>query len=392
MSVTEEAYQKSIALLHTLVTKDGFIASSESDKNYQRVWSRDGVVAGIAALVSGDETLIEAFKCTLETLSVHQDAETGRIPSNVDPQTKRVSYGTSVGRIDASIWFVLGVALYGKHVGDVPEVLKDAADATVRYLACLELNGRGLLYIPHGGDWADEYINHGYVLFDEALYVLALEQYGLVVGNTELTKKAQYIRKVIGTNFFPDGDTASAEYVYHKPVYEWSMKEWNKPFPIAYFTNHSLGTHVDVWAIALSLLSRSVPEKYATHLEDMLVQDMVRAECSILRAFDPVITQADAHHWEQLQKNFLFDFKNKPHHFHNGGRWPVVHGFALAALRSSQERLLERFAMLLEQTKYTFPEYFHGETCAPEGTRGLGFSAAGYVIAYGRITTNTHIV
>jgi len=62
-------YNNSIALLHTVSTSKGFLASAENTSNYKRVWARDGVICGLAALASGDEKLISTFKNTLETLA-----------------------------------------------------------------------------------------------------------------------------------------------------------------------------------------------------------------------------------------------------------------------------------------------------------------------------------
>ena len=63
------SYHKAIALLLQVSTKNGFLASAENTSNYQRVWARDGVICGLAALASADEKLIATFKKTLETLA-----------------------------------------------------------------------------------------------------------------------------------------------------------------------------------------------------------------------------------------------------------------------------------------------------------------------------------
>ena len=76
------SYHKAIALLHQVGTKNGFLASAENTSNYQRVWARDGVICGLAALASADEKLIATFKNTLETLADNQH-EIGTIPSIV---------------------------------------------------------------------------------------------------------------------------------------------------------------------------------------------------------------------------------------------------------------------------------------------------------------------
>jgi GH15 family glucan-1,4-alpha-glucosidase len=80
--VNNSAYDKAIELLHKVATPNGFLASAENTTNYQRVWARDGVICGLAALASGDEHLINTFKNTLETLANNQH-KIGTIPSNV---------------------------------------------------------------------------------------------------------------------------------------------------------------------------------------------------------------------------------------------------------------------------------------------------------------------
>ena len=46
------SYNKSIELLHDVSSAHGFLASAENTSNYKRVWARDGVICGLAALAS----------------------------------------------------------------------------------------------------------------------------------------------------------------------------------------------------------------------------------------------------------------------------------------------------------------------------------------------------
>ena len=45
-----------------------------------------------------------------------------------------------------------------------------------------EFNGKQLMYVPQGADWADEYLQHGYILFDQLLRIWALELAGKIGG------------------------------------------------------------------------------------------------------------------------------------------------------------------------------------------------------------------
>ena len=99
----QKGYHNAIAVLHRCSSDIGFLASSENKDNYRRVWARDGVVCGLAALASKDQTLIATFKKTLQTLGDFQH-DLGIIPSNVyfsDGQPK-ISYGGLVGRTDTT--------------------------------------------------------------------------------------------------------------------------------------------------------------------------------------------------------------------------------------------------------------------------------------------------
>ena len=88
-------YNKAIELLHRASSENGFLASAESVSNYKRIWARDGVICGLAALLDGDEKLVQNFKNTLITLANHQH-ELGHIPSNVyfkENEETEVSFG-----------------------------------------------------------------------------------------------------------------------------------------------------------------------------------------------------------------------------------------------------------------------------------------------------------
>ena len=157
-------YKDALALLHELITPYGFLASSIEADNYKRIWARDSIVCGIAGLWSEDEALIEGLSRSLQTLADYQHG-TGMIPSNVLPTEEDVSYGSLVGRIDATTWFILGACLYYKHTKNeaIWHQLKPAIEKARVYLKACEFNDRGWIYTPLSGNGADEYPIHGYI-------------------------------------------------------------------------------------------------------------------------------------------------------------------------------------------------------------------------------------
>ncbi|MHB0868701.1 MAG: glycoside hydrolase 100 family protein [Chloroflexota bacterium] len=81
---------------------------------------------------------------------------------------------------------------------------------------------------------------------------------------------------------------------------------------------------------------------------------------------------------------------NQPHHYHNGGIWPFVGGFYVAALvragrQAEAELQLGRLAELNSLGRkgpWEFNEWFHGVSGRPMGFEGQSWSAAMYVYAY----------
>jgi hypothetical protein len=133
------------------------------------------------ALASGDDHLIATFKNTLDTLAQHQHAN-GTIPSNVmtsGSENKEVSYGGLAGRVDAVTWFIIGICQYGFYKNDSDFVAQYESNIQkgLQLMEAWEFNNKHLMYVPLSGNWADEYITDGYVLYDQLLRIWALKSY-----------------------------------------------------------------------------------------------------------------------------------------------------------------------------------------------------------------------
>jgi glycogen debranching enzyme len=80
---------------------------------------------------------------------------------------------------------------------------------------------------------------------------------------------------------------------------------------------------------------------------------------------------------------------NQPHHYHNGGAWPFVGGFYVAALvqagRLDEAGLqLQRLAEMNRNGRWgewEFNEWFHGLSGRPMGYAGQSWSLALYLYA-----------
>lgn len=393
-------YQKAIEVLHGCATPDGFLASPTPMTNYNRVWSRDGAIISLAALLTGDDTLIDCSRQTFETLAGYQGPH-GEIPSNVDPGTDRVSYGGTAGRVDADLWFIVGVAEHWKATGDDAflERMLPAIERAFFLLGAWEFNNRGLLYVPLAGDWADEFIQHGYVLYDQALYhqaIAAVAEFHRHVHGSEdhgLHERLVRLNHLIRTNYWfgPDGEE-SMPHIYHEALYRKGREaapQREGRFWMPYFCPTGYGYRFDAFAnVLVSLLG--IADDQQRRAVDGYIAELVAEEMTVLPAFHPVIDPIDEVAWNDLQMSFSYTFRNRPYEYHNGGLWPLISGFHVAdlAARGEQDtaiRMLDGIhtanALPHEDLEeWSFPEFVHGKNHTAGGTQLQGWSAAAAVI------------
>ncbi len=369
-------------LLRASLTDAGFLASPTDRTNYRRVWARDGVVCGLAGLASGDEDLADGLRRTVETLLAHVGPQ-GQVPSNVavgpDGRAEAVSYGGLAGRVDAGPWAVLGAAAWARHAGDAvwADPLAAPVAGVLRLLEAWEFNGRGLVYVPQSGDWADEYDLHGYLLFDQVLRLLALRAWAPVAPSpAALTTQADRLHALIERTFWPsaDGDPSAA---YHPSAYGQTAPA---PFPFAALTPGGYARRFDALGSALAVLADLWPDRRDALLDHGLGLAEATAP-GLVPAFAPTIRPGDDG-WATLVGNTRDTFSNRPGHYHNGGCWPMVNGWWVAALahagrRPDAESLLARVDAA---NANVFPEYLDAEHGERLGTTPLAWSAAGAVI------------
>lgn len=374
------SYHKAINLLHQVSTKNGFLASAENTSNYQRVWARDGVICGLAALASADEKLIATFKTTLETLANHQH-EIGTIPSNVllSDEKKEVSYGGLAGRVDALTWFVIGICQFAQHQKQPEFVSKyqTQIEKALQLLNAWEFNNKHLVYVPLSGNWADEYITDGYVLYDQLLRIWALKSYNHFVNSASISKKIDEITTQVETNFLPNSEGEK----YHKRAYQ--EVEFQDYLPCS-FSPSGYKTQFDAFANALAVLlevgTRETRMKILNHASKVASE----TKLGLVPAFWPPVFPEEEH-WNLLKNNCKYEFRNFPYEFHNGGSWSMVNGFVgLAFLNANQKEnalnVLEKINSANAVADFSFYENFNTNTQEPNGVAFCAWSAAASVL------------
>lgn len=398
-SVTTEALKKSLELVQRCVTPDGFLASLSDNANYRRIWTRDGVIIGLSTLMTGDEGLVSAFGRTLRTIASYQGPH-GEIPSNVGTGEDDVSYGGTAGRVDASLWFVIGAAEYWLASGDDQFILEmiPVLDKVIFLLGAWEFNNRGFLYIPATGDWADEYIHSGYVLYDQLLYLQALKSYKYIrfrvleEPGKESSDKINKLLSMIQANFWIDRQDAPT-HAYHEVLYQKGQEAvecCQQPYWLPFFSPHGYGYRFDAFANILASLCGAADSTRCETVDRFIENNVVNEKMKLLPAFYPVITDDDKD-WKKLNVAFSYDFKNRPYEFHNGGLWPMLTGFYTADLarrnkrEKAQQYLLAIGAankMKMEKHNWGFAEFVNGKKFTPGGNSNQCWSASAYLMAY----------
>jgi hypothetical protein len=378
-------YQLALQLLRKATVSEGFLASSKPKDNYGRVWTRDGVVCGLAALASGEPDLIFVFKNTLETIFKYQH-NAGYFPSNCIPINRTISYGGAVGRVDNPSWAIIGLCSYLLKEKDeeMKERLKANVQKGFQVLDAWEFNGKHLVYVPMSGDWADEYLQHGYILFDQLLRLWALELAYKVYGEPDWLEKSLLIRSVIEANFHKQLLVQNA----YLPLLNREKENYPNEFWLMGFNPGEIYTQFDLQANALALYLGLGTKKTNLALLNF-IQQWQSSNSRIIPSIYPSIDLHDIR-MQVLSNNFAYGFRNKPNQFHNGGLWPVWNGFFLACIRGKMEPLEMLLKSKLEtacslgsnqKEKWEFNECLDGITNEPNGLPKCSWSAAGLIFA-----------
>ena len=356
------------ALLRELCGPAGIRASSSSAANYGAVFARDAVMAGLAGLLLGDSKISGGLARTLEHLRALQGRE-GQIASNYEmagTEVARVSFGSLVPRLDAPLWYVVGVAVASRAAALDPEPYRASVRLVIRLQETLEYNGRHLLYVPVGGDWADEYVYDGYVLHDQVLRAWALRMASDVFGEPSWRVKSSAIAQAIETGF-------------------WTADAVARGYPPAAFTPARTHDMFDLATTSLLATADIAPAMATSTLDWVANQFLARGE--LPPAFHPVIDESHPD-WPALGRYHLHGFRNRPFEYHNGGIWPVWLGWlALALARHGRDLDLARLqaalgARLDAPVRYDFEEFLHGRTGAPGGMARMAYSATGVLLLH----------
>lgn len=391
-NLTEVALQKAFGILDSECSPIGLMASPEG---YPHVWARDSVITSLGALLSpGHESCL---RISLQTLA-SQQSDLGAIPNNVSVATGRLDH-TNAGSVDSNLWFILGHS-FQFRVSKDRDFLRDSwpsLEKAVLWLRYQDSNGCGLLEVHEAADWADLLANRFNVLYDNVLWYAALNAMAEMA--EALEKPADFYRDLASD---VRHKIRIVLWVGEENAEEWGPNcpghaEWKftlsqvdpilvkRPYFLPYVAFRDFGDYCDVFGNLLAILFNVANPAQEKRILDYLEQVGISDPYPV-RVIHPIIYPGNKDWREYYRNNNL----NMPEQYHNGGIWPFVGGFYVAALVKAgrveeASRQLEKLAEVNRlgiESEWEFNEWCHGRTGRPMGYPHQAWSAGMYVFAY----------
>lgn len=401
------AHDKALEVLYRCITPSGFRASGLA-AGYPQVWARDNGVISLGAFASGDPQLIATARASLVTLGAYQ-SKRGLVPLNVNPDSGYIST-ENAGAVDTNLWFIL---LHYAHLQTTGELqfTRDHWEQITRALVWLEyqdMNECGLLEIPEAGNWMDLIAVRYNTLYDNSLYyaaVLAYEQMAqrLTQDTTrhEVNVNAAQIHERINLLMWIDRCWVAEHFAEQlerlKSIrLEWYMLYHNigtissRPYYLPWVAFREYGDWCDTLGNCLAILTGIADYHRSEHILRFMYQVGI-AEPYPSKAIYPPIHPGESD-WRSYYRSRNL---NLPNQYHNGGIWPMVGGFHVAALvrhkwQSEAERQLNSLANANLQGSNPnegFNEWMHGVSGHPMGFDLQGWSASMYLYAEHAVQT-----
>jgi hypothetical protein len=334
---------------------------------YPEPYTRDLMVSSLGILLTGNAELIKSLQKTLETIA-HNQSPQGHIPSLVHDREDR-------GSSDCTPLFLMATALFRQVTGK-----KDFLEQTVRkaivWMEHQSPTNRVLVAQLPTSDWRDEQWVLGYGLYVNTLVYAYLHLFGQ-------HRRAAELKEQMG-RFSVRGDRQNWHIheglvLPHKPYYAmWAYKVYrSERFDL-------LGNSI---AILTGLASTSRARRIISWVE---------AECRSMKKngelavnlppnFFPYIRPEDPD-WIARYAKY-----NKPGEYHNGGIWPFVCGFYVAALvAAGKHELAEKKLLALTEllrparvadVEFGFNEWIKAQDGVLHGEDWQSWSAAMYLYA-----------
>lgn len=305
------------------------------------------------------------------------------------------------GCIDNSLWFILGND-YVHRTDQDTERLRQVWPHIERAYTWLEYqdsNECGLLEVHEAMDWADLFANRYNSLWPNVLWFavqrsMAAMSDALGQDGGPYRERARDIRFKINTLLW-----VGVEVEKDLDWVERHRKEWlypirlsttvlqERPYYLPYMAFREYEDRFDTFGNLTAILFGVANEAQTHRILDYIESAGINQPWPVKAVYPAV--QPGQKDWREY---YRLRNLNLPDQYHNGGLWPFIGGFYVAALvkagrLSEAARQLERLAQMnrmsrLPQGEWDFNEWHHGQSGRPSGFRGQSWSAAMYIFAH----------
>ncbi len=333
---------------------------------YPEPYTRDLLIAALGTLVSGNQELVESLRRVLQTLADNQ-SPLGHMPSLVDAPEDR-------GASDTTPLFLIALALFQEFTGE-RTFLESAGDKAHLWMCYQSPEDSVIVTQEPTSDWRDEHWVEGIGLFVNSLWFTALKLRG---DSARVATMRRHLHRL-------DVRRLDQPFVHERFVSS------DAPYYALWSYKLASSERFDLLGNSLAILSGMVSAERARS-----IVAWVERECGALRArgelgvasppvLFPYIRPEDPD-WRARYARY-----NPPGCYHNGGIWPFVGGFWVAALVAAGQHDLAR-AQLLELTErvrptrvvnraWGFNEWLNAQDGAPRGQDWQSWSAAMFLYA-----------
>lgn len=334
---------------------------------YPEPYTRDLMISILGIAVSGNEELMASIKEVLETLAKNQ-TQRGHIPSLVHDKEDR-------GSSDTTPLFLLGTGIY-RMVTDKKDFLKNAVEKATTWMEYQSPSDRYLVAQQPTSDWRDEQWVIGYGLYVNTL----VYSYLRILGQNE---RADQMRQEMGRFTITEG-------IIHHHVHEGLVVK-NKPYYAFWSYKIHSSERFDLLGNSIAILSGMASPSRAGEMISWIEEECAGMKKKGELAIDlppnffPYTKPGDPD-WLSRYETF-----NKPGEYHNGGIWPFICGFYIAALvaakryKLAKEKLLVLTHCIKQATcnsiGFGFNEWHKAQDGKPRGQDWQTWSAAMYLYA-----------
>ena len=334
---------------------------------YPEPYTRDLMICSLGILTTQNKRLLKSLRRVLETLANNQSM-LGHIPSLVhDPQDR--------GSSDTTPLFLMAVGIYRKVMKE-DDFLEHAVQKALSWMRYQSPTDRYLVAQLPTSDWRDEQWVLGYGLFVNTV----VYTYLCLFGQYERAAKVKQSME----SFTVKGERQ------HRHVHEGLVLRY-KPYYAMWSYKVYRSERFDLLGNSLAILSGIASPSRARKLvlwiekESEALRQNEDLAVDLPPNFFPYVRPDDPDWIPRYEKY------NQPGEYHNGGIWPFICGFYIAALVAvkryalAEKKLLTLTELVRPARKadveFGFNEWIRAQDGTPQGQDWQSWSAAMYLYA-----------